>query len=771
MFPIFLLPTGPCRQMCVVKVNRVESDSLGFSTKRPSHNSPCSTFPSSAAPAKNDLKAETDTHFDPQRLSGSEVTSRIPEGLRQCPQATQMHPGINESRCHSAEPQDLTTLQDCSIRAPPSEANRLSSPFHKPSTSDQTEMSLCPPDCEAQVPGSSCKEGTLSTHRNTDSCMDTGSETDTKNAAKADNMNTGVDPKCPHSSAEALYDVKTEPSDEKDSSPLTGHFYSSEKSSTEGSLFPPLLKRNAVDMPQLTPEPADKVGICPLPPVLTQEMPSLTPADDVLNEVTKTRLCSEQVAPVLERETPTGSLSSCGARQDESGSDLLMLRDPITVKLANIKHSDSSFNSERTSMSVSVSVSEGNTAHLTTNAMHKMTSGGVHEMPIAAGTAAEKDHTKLENVTNGQTEASFRQLVQSTSSGTEQQYSLAELANRDNSKDPAQRNSASSQSSAVSLLTSSSNNNPPAPSPLVCTQNDSHSASELYHNTTYFPSHCTSQNSYIEPKPFSSSIWKNLNSQSPAVLIQSLNPELPSDFTHDALPYTMWTEPQCKEVTDLDDPQQDLRESDKEEEGGTLTWAQLEPTSLVSVGVVEPMGICGDYELHRGEAEGPETLSLCRELERQRDAEESLHSDASVSPLGVGAGGQDSVSDMEEGGSDGEAVEQQCNAKRGSSSESSDEEEEEENNISNYESDELGLEPGEVCAVSDLLHSIIHIQSSSSTFIQLEVFIFTLMFLIDVCSQVPSTVSEEDDEELATPTQETYSTGCSHCCQTASCQR
>ncbi|XP_034543570.1 lysine-specific demethylase 4C isoform X2 [Notolabrus celidotus] len=707
----FQLP-GPCRQMCVVKVNRVESDSLGYSTKGPSHNSPCSTFPSSAAPVKNDPKAETDTHFDPQRLSGSEVTSRIPEGFRQWPKANQMHPGINESRCHSPEPQDLTTLQDCSIRVPPPEANRLSSPLHTTSTSAKTEMSLCPTNCEAQRPGSSFRVGTLNPLPNTDSCMDTCSENNTNNAAKAENMDTGVDPKCPHSSAEALYDVKTEPVEGKGhiscgSFPHSGHIYSPEKSSTEGILFPPLLQRNAVDMPQLTPELADKAGICPLPPVLTQEMPSLTPADDGLTDVTKSRLCSDQVAPVLERETPTSSLSSHGAKQDERKTDLLMSKEPFTVKRAKNRRLDSSHNSEGASMSVSVSVSEGNTTHLTTNAIHKITSGGVHEMPVAAGIAAEKDRTKLENVTNGHTEASSCQLVQSTSPGTEQQYSLAKLANRDNSKDPAQRDSALSQSSAASLLTSSSNNNPPAPSPLLCTQNDSHSASELNHNTTYSPSHCTSQNSYIEPKPFSSSIWKNFSSPSPAVLIQSLNPELPSDFTHDALPYTMWTEPQCKEVTDLDDPQQDLRESDNlEEDGGTLTWAQLEPTSLVSVGAVEPMGICGDYELHNGEAEGSEALSLCRELERQRDGEESLHSDTSVSPLGVGAGGQDGVSDMEEGGSDGEEAGQQSNAKRDSSSDSSDEEEEEEeeeeegeeNNTCNYQCDELGLEPGEVCA-------------------------------------------------------------------------
>ncbi len=706
--------------MCVVKVNRVESNSLGFSNKEPSQNSHCSPFPSPASPMKNDLKAETVTHIDPQHVSGSGVTSRTPEGLRQWPEATQMHPGMNESKCHSPEPQDLSTSQDCSIRVPPLEANKLSSSSHTTNTSVETEMSLRPSDSEAQTSSSSCREDTLSLTPNTDSSMDTGTENNTNtNTAKAEKMDTVVDLKHinSHSTTEALYDLKTEPV-EGDSctscgsfSP-SGHNCSLEKSNTEENLFPPLLQRNAVDMPQLTPEPADKVGICPLPPVLIQEMPSLTPADDGLTDVPKSRSCSHQVAPVLQRETPTGSPSSHGAKQEERETDLMMSKEPLTVEHANNWHLDSPYNCE----GAAVSGLEGNTAHLTTTAMHKITSGGVHEMLIMPEIAAEKDCTKLENVTTGQSDASPRQLVQSTAPQMEQQYSLAELASKDNSKGPAHRDSALSLSSAGSVLTSTLNNNPPAPSPPLCTQSDSHSALQLHHHTTYSPSQCTSQNPYMEPKPFSSSIWKNFNSQGPAVLIQSLHPELPSDFTHDPLPYTMWTEPQCKEVTDLEDPEQDLRESEnQEEEGGPLTWAQLEPTSLVSVGAVEPLGLCGDYELHRGEADGSEALSLCRELGRQREAEESLHSDTVVSPLGMRTGEQEGVSDMEEGGSDGEEAEQQSSAKGESSSDSSDEEEEEEeeeeNDTSNYECDESGLEPGEVCAVSGLLHSVIHIQS------------------------------------------------------------
>ncbi|XP_027139122.1 lysine-specific demethylase 4C isoform X3 [Larimichthys crocea] len=682
---------GPCRQMCVVKVNRVESNSLGLSHKQASDNS----HSNSASPLKKDLKAESDAHIDPQHLSGSGVASRTAEGLRQRPEATQMHPGNNESRCCPAEPQDLSTSQDCSIRVPPLEDNKRRSSSHT-STSAESDV-----NSKAQTSSSSCREDTLSLTPNTDSSMDTGGENYTNNT-KAEKMDTVVDPKPsnPDSTTEALYNLKTEPVEGGSRTSCgsvspSGHKRSSEKSSTEENLFPPLLQRNAVDMPQLTPEPADKVGICPLPPVLIQEMPSLTPANDGIADILKSTACSDQVAPVLQRETPTGSPCSQGAKHEEGETDLMMSKEPLAAEHANNWHLDSAYNCE----GAAASGLEGNTAHLTASAMHKITSGGVHEMLIMPEMAAENGRGKLENVTTGQSDASPRQLVQSAAPQTEQQSEA--LASKDNSEDSAQRDGALSLSSAASLLTGTSNNNKsPNPSLPLCTQSDSHSALQLHHHTTYSPSHCTSQNLYMEPKPFSSSIWKNLNSQSPAVLIQSLNPELPSDFTHDPLPYTMWTEPQCKEVTDLEDPEQHLRESEnQEEEGGPLTWAQLEPTSLVSVGAVEPLGLCGDYELHRGEADGSEALSLCRELGRQREAEECLNSDAAVSPLALGGGEQDGVSDMEEGGSDGEEeAEQQSSAKAESSSDSSDEEEEEENDTSNYECYESGLEPGEVCA-------------------------------------------------------------------------
>uniref|UniRef100_I3JQF4 Lysine-specific demethylase 4B n=1 Tax=Oreochromis niloticus TaxID=8128 RepID=I3JQF4_ORENI len=549
MFLLFSLPaillfsTGPCRQMCVVKVNRVESKSLGVSKEHShdSHDSP------PASPLKDDLKAETDTHIDPQYLSGPGLTSRTAESLRQRPEATQADPGINEPRCPSSEQRDLSSHKDCSIRMPPVEASEHNSTSHT-STSDETVVNLCSPVSKAHTSASVCREDTLSEIFNTDCSMDTGTESYANNSFKAERTDAVVDSKPinPHSTTEALYDLKSEPveggSCTSCSSPSTHNRIF--KSNTEENLPPPLLQRNAVDMPQLTPEPADKVGICPLPPVLTQEMPSLTPADDGLTDFSKSRSCSHQIAPV---------------------------------------------------------------------------------------TAPQR----------------------------EQKPNLQEFANKDNSKDPFQREGGFS----------TSNKNIPAPAPPLCTQSDSHSALQLQHHTTYSSSFCTPQHPYTEPKTFSSSIWKNFNSQNPAVLIQSLHPELPSDFTHDPLPYTMWTEPQCKEVTDLENPEQELRESENQEgESGPLTWAQLEPTSLVSVGAMEPLGLCGEYELQRDDADGADALSLCRELGRQREAEERLHSDTSSS---------DSSDDDDD---------------------DDDEEEEEINDTNNYECNESGLEPGEVCA-------------------------------------------------------------------------
>nr|XP_040042310.1 lysine-specific demethylase 4C isoform X2 [Gasterosteus aculeatus aculeatus] len=643
--------SGPCRQMCVVKVNRVESNSLGLLNTEPSHDSRCLSGASPASALTKDLKAETGARDDPLRRSGSGVAT--PEGL------ARTQPKNNEPRCCSPERRDLCTSQDCSAGVSPPEAGTLRSPSHTTGSSAAAGwVSSRPADLRA--PPSSSPRGAEASSRtpNTDCSTKTGAESDANGSAKAQT----TDPVGhtlhinPHRATEASVEGGSYTA--CGSLSPSGHGRSLEK--TEENLPPPLLQRNAVDMPRLTLEPADKVGISPLPPVLIQEMPSLTPADDALPAAPKPRPRGHQVAPVLQRETSASCPSSRRAeRQEEAGS--VMSNQPLTAGHAGRRRLGSPHDSD----GAAVSGSEGKTAHSTANAPHKTPSGGIREPAFAA----EKGRPKLGNVD----EASSRRPAASGLS------SCGFLLNG-----PSSNNAAASSSSS---------------SPL-CTQSDGHLASR--HHAAYSPLHCTSENPYTEPKPFSSSIWKNFNSQGPAVLIQSLHPELPSGFSHDPLPYTMWTEPRCKEVTDLEDAEHAFCQSGSREDGGVpLTWAQLEPTSLVSVGAVEPPGLCGDFDLHRGEAEGSEALSLCRELGAQREAEQSRHSGSAVSPLGTGRRQRDGVSDMEEGGSDVDEAEHRGGVEGESSSDSSNNEEEE-NDTSNCECEESGLEPGEVCAYAAL---------------------------------------------------------------------
>ncbi|KAM4751441.1 lysine-specific demethylase 4C isoform 3-T3 [Anableps anableps] len=635
-----------CKQMCVVKVNRVESKNLGFSKKDTSQSN------SQASPVEDKLKA---AETDPQDLS--RVTNWSPEGPRKSSEAPQPHLEISDSRFSSVK-QDLDS---------PSHTNH----------SAETLMDTCPSEPQAHVSASSSLALTLNTDRSTH----TGTRNYTNDTVKAENMDVDVDPKHvnPHSNTKALY----EPA-EGDSHTSSGSFAASQhnhsvgKGSPEESLLPPLLQRNAADMPQLTPEPAGKVGASPLPPVLTQEMPSLTPADDELTHFHKSGALSHQVAPVLQRETPTGSPSSQEAREEGTH---LKPAEPYTVNHDNLWHLEPSTNREE----AAVSNLEANADHLAASGLRKRTSSDVREMLIKS--APERDHATLGSFIPEQSDTTQSQLVQRSTTQRETQP---------NSPDPNKENYGAQRdctcSPNIPLSSADTSNVPQTPDSSLCPQHDNHSALKPIYHTTY--SNCSSQ--HIEPKTSSSSIWKNFTSQSPAVLIQSLHPDLPSDFSHDPLPYTMWTEPQCKEVTDLEDPAKDLcRSENQEDEGGALTWAQLEPTSLLSVGAIGPLGLCEDYELQKDEENGAESMS------RPGEAELHLHPERVVSRHRTGAGEQDEASDMEdEEASDREDEEQQHGVKGQSSSDSS--EEEEENDTNNYKCDESGLEPGEVCAYPTL---------------------------------------------------------------------
>uniref|UniRef100_A0A8C6PLN0 [histone H3]-trimethyl-L-lysine(9) demethylase n=1 Tax=Nothobranchius furzeri TaxID=105023 RepID=A0A8C6PLN0_NOTFU len=128
-------------------------------------------------------KSTNEGYCDP---SGPGVTEASPEGFTRSPEATRMHPGVNESRCCSSMPQDLTS-------------NTNSSP--------EAEMDSCPPETRANSTSSSSENLRLKA----ESSKHTGTENHTNGAGKPEK--TVVDPTCinPHYTTEALYDVRSEP--------------------------------------------------------------------------------------------------------------------------------------------------------------------------------------------------------------------------------------------------------------------------------------------------------------------------------------------------------------------------------------------------------------------------------------------------------------------------------------------------------------------------------------------------------------------------------
>lgn len=509
-----------CRQMCVVKVNRVESD-LGYSTLFPKSTS----LTISTSVVKNDTKTKTDTKSDSQYSSGH--VDRTPENLTECPET-----------CLS-KPPDLFTSQDCPTRIPSPKADNSSTAVH-------SNISESVFDIAAQ---------TLSLSPKTDpgNC---------RNFAELDKIDTVVPQHIgTNANPEALYKERetAEGSRLCDMISPAVHKTRLRDSNTDNKLLPPLLQMNSVDMPYLPPEPADQPGTCPLPPVLTQEMPSLTPADEGPSQDHKCRSYTHQSAPVLQPEAPSGSLPLQGTEQEKINSDL-------STELVPVYNLD--FQCREEDLSKKDFVSE-----LSTFTMHNQTSN---------------DSVFPEHNTN---------LIRPQSNSCNEHMKVSVLSKADDAEMQSISDSKKFQHFKPTNHFAS-----------LCTQNPS---------VTVSP-----QNFASVPKPCSSSMWSHFGPH------RSLTPDLPSDFTHEPLPYTMWTEPQCKQVTDSDDLQ--LCGSDTQEGGSsTLTWAQLQPTSLVTaIGSLDPSE---DYDLLRDQSSEIEALSHYHELERERNRE--LEEQAGVSDL------------------------------------------------------------------------------------------------------------------------------------------
>nr|XP_055061475.1 lysine-specific demethylase 4C isoform X2 [Misgurnus anguillicaudatus] len=192
-----------------------------------------------------------------------------------------------------------------------------------------------------------------------------------------------------------------------------------------------------------------------------------------------------------------------------------------------------------------------------------------------------------------------------------------------------------------------------------------------------------SASTFVDSKPFTSTIWKNLSSQNPAVLIESLEPELAvgiskgasslTDYAHDSLPYTMWSESGCQPDKFHDSPNSSPC---------TQAWGNLERSSMQCSGSEMTPNLPPDLQLQKIDVEAAETCVLGEQTGSQQLQPGDIKSQEYYEGAKSENDGSASESDSCESGD-------KC---ADSSSESSDE-----NAVSDPECGEAGLEPGEVC--------------------------------------------------------------------------
>lgn len=188
----------------------------------------------------------------------------------------------------------------------------------------------------------------------------------------------------------------------------------------------------------------------------------------------------------------------------------------------------------------------------------------------------------------------------------------------------------------------------------------------------------SSQSNFAESKPFT--IWKNLSSDNPAVLIENLQPELvvglTADYARDSLPYTMWSESGCQQEKFSDSPNSSPC---------TQTWTNLEPISMQCSDAEVSENAPSDLKQENEEVEPAEACELNEQAGSQEPQEGEFKIQEYYRSVKSEHNGSVSDSDSCESGDKG----------ADSSSESS-----EENPMSDPEYVETGLEPGEVCTVS-----------------------------------------------------------------------
>ncbi|XP_030643831.1 lysine-specific demethylase 4C isoform X1 [Chanos chanos] len=675
-------PTGPCRQMCVVKVMRVESSLLVDSSK----------------PKREELPAALP---NPLETSDNEVQIRGAE-----PSETRMtaDPGSESSA-------DIKTENTQEFQMEEESSLNITSALQSLDTAKSphsVSASACSSDSAMATVTESSSEP-----------VNTRTDLTDRNSSRSDRGSANEelkDDSCPRSPSSDPAPQHSEFSTETTlHCALTeeqGHVATSE--GVDPSQNTPMQGTSIPDMPLLTPEPTEEEQSHP-PSSLAPEMPSLTLA--VRSDVnwTRTEAPASLAAPVLYREVTQspmdtvqdsaygsepaalyhswdlgpiqeGSCDSKGSMDTKTqlvAPDLETLQPVPTVETKQHDICDKQDSRILSHEDTHILMHE-ETHTLACESAHNLECGDRNRLSPAQSLTNTTHYPLPDNNTLGLVSSlntTHSPLQHSTPCDTGH-IDVAGSANEDDLALSYPRQSTDSPSMShdqCGVL----------PSKQTDTE-DKSTFQQLQKESSPF-----TQSPCLKSHPFSIDIWKNISSQNPAVLIENLRPELEVGLTkggdgmtaydHDSdseLPYAMWTEPRCTEVQSPNPPDSPAK---------ALTWANLEPSTVDPAGAEPTAGLPEDLELQRAVVVEEEAIDA------QLPAQGELGTSRSWQTGMKKRGCFSNASSPREGSSqEGESDSGGSRAKEDSSSESS-----EENNASETEEcGDPGLEPGEVCAYS-----------------------------------------------------------------------
>ncbi|XP_051983171.1 lysine-specific demethylase 4C-like isoform X1 [Xyrauchen texanus] len=573
--------TGPCRQMCVVKVTRVESDLLAHSTRKLKESSPERTV----TPPLTTTSSQSDPY---PGHTNSQASLTLEKGQVSTKTSSNAQPGPETSS-------DRDITMDVTL-----DSQKTSK------CSNQTLMLNCESASETSVPSISVTSSGEVLFSESDSQQ---AKMKTDQTATDILIESGID--CCTS---ALY---------KEQSSIYRHFEDAEHKTT--SEMQQTIQFS--EMPLLTPELTEEERVNPQ--CLAPEMPSLTLAvrpDSQNTSVSPDFHLEKSHSPFITDDMGTSSEITCPSWRFTLPQEV--------VSLQNLNPN----------MCTTKPVSPSLVTQWEPPEKKYKQEGHEHTLPSVEQNTVDT-HTPVSTAQFRITTNSLLQL----STVAEMDFIYAhDSALIDNSCPPSI--SSDSENKQISL----------------CLEKQSCSLT-------------ASQSSFSNSTPFTSTIWKNLSSQNPAVLIESLQPELVvgltkgesniTDYAHDTMPYTLWSDSSCQQDKFPDSL------------NCAQTWGNLETSSLQCSESEMAQNLPRD--LKQLKVEAAEACELDKQTSSQQPQENEIKGQDYFEGTKSENDGSVSDSDSCESGEKGADT----------SSESS-----EENAMSDPEFVEPGLEPGEVCS-------------------------------------------------------------------------